>query len=268
MNARNGVRRTALVTGASAGIGAALARVFARNGFHLVLTARRADRLTALAAELERAHGIAARVIAADLARPDAPAQIVAEATAHGAIDVLVNNAGYGLPGLYVETSWEQQRDFLQVMVTAPCELAHRLLPGMQTRRYGRILNVASVAGLVPGGMSHTLYGAAKAHMVRFSEALYAETRGTGVHVTALCPGFTISEFHDVNGTRAQMSRLPKLLWLRADRVAEAGYAAVMRGRPLSVPGLQYKVITAATHLLPRRALIALSLRAARFRRK
>jgi short-subunit dehydrogenase len=268
MNQRTGFGRTALVTGASAGIGAALARVFARNGFDLVLTARRADRLSGLQSDLQRVHGITARVIVADLAQPGAPAEIVAEATAHAPIDVLVNNAGYGLPGLYADTAWEAQRDFLQVMVTAPCELVHRLLPAMQARRYGRILNIASVAGLVPGGMSHTLYGASKAHMIRFSEALYAETQGTGVHVTALCPGFTVSEFHDVNHTRAQMSRLPKFLWLSAEDVAEAGYAAVMRGSPLSIPGFAYKVITAAAHLLPRRALIELSLQAGRFRRK
>jgi short-subunit dehydrogenase len=138
----------------------------------------------------------------------------------------------------------------------------------MLGRHHGRILNVASVAGMVPGGMSPTLYGAAKSSLIRFSEALYAETRGTGVHVTALCPGFTMSEFHDVNGTRARMNRLPKFLWLSAEHVAEAGYAAVMRGDPLCVPGFAYKLITAAMRLLPRRAAIRLSLRAARFRRQ
>jgi short-subunit dehydrogenase len=204
----------------------------------------------------------------ADLARPDAPREIIADCLANrGRVDVLVNNAGYGLAGSYRETAWEAERDFIQVMVTAPCELAHRLLPSMSGAAYGRIINVASVAGLVPGAASHSLYGAAKAFMISFSEALYAETRGSGIHVTALCPGFTYSEFHDVNGTRAMMNRLPKFLWLTSARVAEEGYAAVMRGDPLCVPTAVYKLIAGVTRMTPRRLALATSLRAQRFRR-
>jgi short-subunit dehydrogenase len=251
-HAREGAGRNALVTGASAGIGEALARVFAARGFNLVLTARRADRLAALAQELKTAHGVETRAIPADLARPEACAALIEALNKDGVIiDVLINNAGYGVPGLYRETTWETQRDFIQVLVTAPCELAHRLLPGMTARGYGRILNVASVAGFMPGSASHTLYGGAKAMMIKWSQSLHSEQRGTGVHVTALCPGFTLSEFHDVNGTRSAMGGLPKFMWLSAERVSREGYNAVMKNEAVCVPGIQYKAITALARLLP-----------------
>lgn len=250
-----GSRRTALITGASAGIGTALARVFASHRFDVVLTGRRADRLYALADELRAAHGVEARAMPADLARSESCAELVGALDSQGiGIDALVNNAGYGVPGFYVETSWEIQRDFIQVLVTAPCELAHRLLPGMTRRGYGRILNVASVAGLMPGSASHTLYGGAKAMLIKFSQALHSEQKGSGVFVSALCPGFTASEFHDVNGTRAEMRRLPRFMWLSAERVAEEGYRAVMKNEPICIPGVQYRVISAFVRLLPVRA--------------
>ena len=145
-------RMTALVTGASAGIGKAFADVFAKYGFNLILTARREDRLRALASELEAKHRIKAEVIAADLADPSAPEKLVAEIKARGLqVDALVNNAGYGVPGTYAATAWKDQQAFIQVLVTAPCELAHRLLPEMVARKKGYIINVASVAGMIPG---------------------------------------------------------------------------------------------------------------------
>lgn len=244
--------RTALVTGASAGIGAELARVFAAKGFDLVLTARRAERLTALADELHARNRVRVRTIPADLARPETPATLLEALARDGVtIDVLINNAGYAVPNRYRETSWEAQRDFLQVLVTAPCELIHRLLPGMTERGYGRILNVASVAGLMPGAASHTLYGGAKAMLIKMSQSLHSEQKGTGVHVTALCPGFTHSEFHDVTGTREEMRRMPKLMWLSAERVAREGHDAVMKNQAVCIPGAQYKAITALARLLP-----------------
>jgi short-subunit dehydrogenase len=252
MSARPGNGRTALITGASAGIGLALARCFAAHGFDLVLTARREDRLAALARSVRDAYGVAASVLPADLANPAASESLVAALEQHGiAIDALVNNAGYSVPGLFRATDWTRQRDALQVLVTAPCALAHHVLPGMIARHYGRILNVASIAGLMPGSASHALYGGAKAMMIKFSQALHSEQKGSGVHVSALCPGFTRSEFHDVNGTRAAMKRVPGFLWLSADRVAAEGYDAVMRNRPIAVPGLQYKAIAALMRLLP-----------------
>ena len=250
--AREGQGRTALITGASAGIGMALARVFAAHGFDCVLTARRTERLDALAGELRGNHGVAAHVITADLAKPGACSEIAIELNRRGiAVDALVNNAGYGVTGIYRNTTWELQRDFIQVLVTAPCELTHRLLPAMHARGYGRILNVASIAGLLPGSASHTLYGAAKAMLIKFTQALHSEQEGTGVYVSALCPGFTYSEFHDVNGTRTSLGRSPKFLWLTAERVAEDGYKALMTNQTICIPGAQYRAISTLIRLLP-----------------
>ena len=246
-------RRLALVTGASAGIGAAFARILASHGYDVALTARRTERLEKLAEEISLRYGVETLTVAADLAEPEAPGQILDHLTAHGrTVDALVNNAGYGLPGSYAETRWEDQRAFIQVMMTAPADLAHRVLPGMIQRRFGRIVNVASLAGLVPGSAGHTLYGATKSFLVRFSQSLHLETQAHGVHVSALCPGFTFSEFHDVNGTRAQISRsTPPWLWLGADEVAAAGYEAVEANRPVCVPGAPNKAIAAVVKLIP-----------------
>jgi hypothetical protein len=244
------VKGTALVTGASAGIGAAIARVFAANGFDLVLTARRADRLEALAAELRAAHGRTVHVIAADLADPGAPSRIFDEVAHTGlVIDALVNNAGYGLPGGFFRSSWNDHRDFVQVMVTSVAELCYRFAPAMADRQRGWIINVASVAGLVPGSAGHTLYGAAKSLIVRFSESLAFELLPRGVHVTALCPGFTYSEFHDVNDMRAQVNRLPKWMWMDADTVARQAYDAVRRGDVVYVNGWKNRgIVLLARH--------------------
>jgi short-subunit dehydrogenase len=245
-------KKTALITGASAGIGVAIARVFAANGFDLVLTARRADRLEALAGELRRVHRCTVHVIAADLADPASPARIFDDVERSGAVvDALVNNAGYGLPGGFLRSSWDQHRDFIQVMVTSVAELCHRFAPGMAERRRGWIINVASTAGLVPGSAGHTLYGAAKSLVIRFSESLALELRPTGINVTALCPGFTYSEFHDVNGMRAQVSRLPKWMWMDADAVARQAYAAAMRGDVVYVSGAVNKTIVAFARYTP-----------------
>lgn len=263
-------RRLALVTGASAGIGAAFARILASHGYDVALTARRADRLDKLAEELSLRFGVEALTIAADLAEPEAPGQILDHLTAHGrTVDCLVNNAGYGLPGAYSETRWSDQAAVLQVMVTAPCELAHRLVPGMLHRRFGRIVNVASLAGLVPGAAGHTLYGAVKGFLVRFSQSLHLECEGRGVHVSALCPGFTYSEFHDVNGTRSQITQAtPTWLWLGADEVAAAGYEAVEANRPICVPGAPNKAIAAFAKVVPDEwALALMASQGSRFRK-
>ena len=220
-------RRLALVTGASAGIGAAFARILASHGYDL-----------ALAEEIGLRYGVEVLTVPADLGEAEAPGQILDVLTAHGrTVDVLVNNAGYGLPGAYADTRWSDQAAVIQVMITAPSELAHRVLPGMLHRGFGRIVNVASLAGLVPGAAGHTLYGAVKAFMVRFSQSLHLETQGQGVHVSALCPGFTYSEFHDVAGTRAQITQsTPPWLWLGADEVAAAGLAGRTLPEALSRP--------------------------------
>ncbi len=256
----------ALVTGASSGIGAAIAREYARRGKPLILTARREDRLLALADEL---HAQApCTVLAADLADPGVPAALVEQVQALGLhVDTLVNNAGYGVPGSFTSPAWQTHADFLQVLVTAPCELAYRLLPAMQARRHGRILNVASLAGLIPGSPGHTLYGAAKSFMVKFSQSLALENTDTGVHVCALCPGFTYSEFHDITGTRGIVSKLPRWMWMSADEVARLGVDAVERGQIVCVSGRANRMIKRLFKLLPDgMALRSMRKRAGQFR--
>lgn len=255
---RAGSGRTALVTGASSGIGRAFAEVLAEHGYALILTARRRDRLEALAADLTRRHAVPATVVVEDLAQPGASARIV-EAVGDTRIDVLVNNAGYGVPGRYTQVPWADHERFMQVMVTAVCDLTYRLLPGMVDAGWGRVINVASVAGMVPAPAGHTLYGAAKAFLIRFSEALAAEHRSAGVHVTAVCPGFTYSEFHDVTGTRDQMNHVPSVLWLTAPRVAREGYDAVMRGDPVVVNGRVYRLLLWLIGIAPDRLVRAVS---------
>jgi short-subunit dehydrogenase len=246
------VRRLCLVTGASAGIGEAFARVYAREGHDLVLTARRAGRLEKLAEELRELHDVDVQVVPADLAEPGAVDRIIAAVEARGRdVDVLINNAGYGPPGPYAATTWSDQQAFLQVLLTSVCEMTHKLLPGMLSRGYGRIINVASLAGLIPGLPGATLYNPTKAFLVRFSQALHVETLGTGVHVTALCPGFTYSEFHDVNHTREEISRIPKFMWLDSDTVAELGWRAVEAGRAVRVTGAPNKLVAAICKIVP-----------------
>ena len=246
-------RRLCLVTGASAGIGAAFARLYAARGYDLALVARREDRLKSLSDELTERCGAKAFAIRADLADPAAPAAIMQALEARDrTVSVLINNAGYGLSGPFASTPWEQQAAQLQVMLTAVCDLTHRALPPMARQGFGRIINVASVAGLLPGSMGDTLYGPIKSFLIRFSQGLNMEHRGTCVHVTALCPGYTYSEFHDVNDSREQLTRsTPKWAWLEADAVVQAAYAAVEANRPVCVPGAAYKAISASAKLVP-----------------
>lgn len=261
--------RTALVTGASSGIGEAFAEVFAREGFDLVITARREDRLQAVADRLRAQYGSTVTVAAIDLGQRGAVERLCREIEARGLrVDALVNNAGYGVPGSYVSSEWRRHDEFLQVLVTTVAELTYRVLPGMIERRYGRIVNVASLAGLVPAPAGHTLYAASKAFLIKFSEALAHEVRGHNVHVTALCPGFTLSEFHDVTGTREQVSRMPSWMWLDAATVARQGFDAVMEGRDLLVTGLVNRAIAALVRYLPQRLVFAAGRRIGRAYRK
>ncbi|HKR89101.1 MAG TPA: SDR family NAD(P)-dependent oxidoreductase, partial [Phenylobacterium sp.] len=211
------------------------------------------ERLEALAEELRARHGALPFVAPANLADSAGARRLLEQVAELGRpVEVLINNAGYGLTGAFAQTRWADQQAFLQLMVVAPCELAHKLLPGMIERRYGRIVNVASVAGLVPGAAGHTLYGPAKCLLIKFSQSLHLEAAADGVHVSALCPGFTYTEFHDVNGTRARTSAAtPRWMWLQADRVVEDGWRAVEANRAICVPGLVYKLICGAVRLMP-----------------
>lgn len=245
-------RRLCLVTGASAGIGTAFARLYAERGYDVALTARRSDRLEGLAAELKDKWGSNCLTISADLADRTAPKAIIDAIEAQGRhVDALINNAGYGLQGSYLASSWEEHAAFMQVLVEAPLELTHRLLPGMQARKFGRIINVASLAGHVPGSAGATLYSAAKAFLIKFSQSLNLENQSTGVHVSALCPGFTHSEFHDVNGMREQISAMPSWMWLDARTVVEIGFDGVEANQAVVVSGKANKTIAALAKLVP-----------------
>lgn len=260
---------TALVTGASSGIGKAFAELLAEKGYALVLTARRRDRLEQLAAELHHRHHVETHIIVADLAEAGAASAIASELRQKNIrVDFLVNNAGYGVPGSYTNVTWADHSRFMQVMVTAVLDLTYQLLPGMIERGWGRIVNVASVAGMVPAPAGHTLYGASKAFLIRFSEAIAAENADRGVNATAVCPGFTLSEFHDVTGTRDRMNKMPGFLWLTAADVAREGYDAVMRGDPVVVNGRIYRFLVWLNGALPRRLGRWVSGRAGRRYRK
>jgi short-subunit dehydrogenase len=263
------VKRVALITGGSSGIGEAFAEVFAAEGFAIVITARREERLRAVQSRLREQYGARVEVIVDDLEQPDAPARLCAELEVRGLkIDVLVNNAGYGVPGSYLSSSWEAHARFLQIMVTAVAELTYRLLPGMIDRRYGRIINVASLAGLVPSPAGHTLYAAAKAFLIKFSESLAHEVRRHGVLVTAVCPGFTYSEFHDVTGTRAAVNRMPRFMWMSATDVARQGYNAAMAGKPIVVTGRVNAALATLVRILPRRLVVGVGRRIGRSYRR
>ena len=262
-------RRTALITGASSGIGAAFADVFAAEGFDLAITARRDDRLRALAGRVEERFNARVHVLHADLSEPSAVEHLCAALTDRGiTVDALVNNAGYGIPGVFLSSPWPRHAAQLQVMVVSLTELTYRLLPGMLERRYGRVINVASLAALVPAPAGHTLYAATKAFVVKFSESLANEVRPAGVHVTALCPGFTLSEFHDVTGTRAQVSELPGWLWMDAPAVAREGFDAVMAGAPAHVTGRVNSSIALLVRYVPQRVVKAIGRRFGRSYRK
>jgi len=245
--------RRILITGASAGIGAALARVYAEKGWNLILTARREALLDKLATEIVAKHGVDVAVIAADLADPDAPQRLIESVIARGLkIDGLVNNAGFSRTTGFVATDPAQHAAMVQVMLSAPVTLSRLVLPGMVERGFGRIVNVASLAGQMPATGGDTLYGPIKSFLIKASQGLWLETRGTGVHVTALCPGYTLTEFHDVNGSREQVSSVyPAWMWQTADHVARVAYVACEADRPRVTPGAMNHVLAALGKLLP-----------------
>jgi short-subunit dehydrogenase len=240
-----------LVTGASGGIGEALARVFAAKGHDLVLVARTEAALQRLAAELGAAHGIKALSLPADLRDPAAPSGLAAELGRRGVpIEILVNNAGFGALGPFKDMDRERLLDMVRVNVLALTELTALFLPAMAKRGRGGILNVASTAAFAPGPQM-SLYHATKAFVLSFSEGLAEELRDSGVSVTALCPGPTATGFFAVSGSGS-----PPLPWLRgsmrAEEVARFGYASLMRGRVVALPGLRNRIQAFSPRLLPR----------------
>lgn len=246
-------RSTALVTGASAGIGTAFARHLAAENHDLILVARRAGRLEELAAELHQQYGVRAEAIAADLSVPAAPGAIIDRANELDMpIDVLVNNAGLSSSTKFSDTPWESVAAELQIMVTAVTELTHRVIPGMKERGRGRIVNLSSLAAVSPPGEG-LLYTGIKSYVLNMSQSLDMELKPHGIHVTALCPGFTYSEFHDVMGTRDAADRLPGFMWQQPEDVVREGWAAVTAGRPVCIPGVVNKMSAAAMRPIPGR---------------
>jgi hypothetical protein len=249
------------VTGATAGIGLEIARVLARRGYDVALVARRQDRLERLARELEESHGVTAAVLPCDLADRSARERLCAHvAERRVGVDMLVNNAGFGLRGAFATTDLGVEQRMVEVNVTALVALTKAILPAMVERKSGCVLNVASTAAFVPGPLV-SVYYASKAFVLSFSEALAEELRDSGVHVAALCPGPTTTEFQAVAGMRP--SRLGRLAMMTAAEVAEIGVDGALARRRVVVPGLQNKVVPWAVRALPRRVAAWLSRRAA-----
>lgn len=237
---------TALITGPTAGIGASFAHQLARRGHDLVLVARDEQRLSSLAAELEREYGVAAEVLVADLSDRAALARVEARvADPDRPVDLLVNNAGFGLKAPFLENSVEDEQRMLDVLVTAVLRLSHAALGAMVARGEGAIVNVSSVAGFLPRGT----YSAAKAYVTSMSEWADLTYRDQGVRVMALCPGFTKTEFHE----RMDVSRdsAPGWMWLDADRLVADALADLEKGRRVSVPSKRYKVLTGLVRYTP-----------------
>lgn len=237
---------TALITGATAGLGAEFARQLAERGTSLVLVARDAGRLAARAAELKAAYGIDVETLAADLLTEDGLRRVVARVAAEeNPVSTLVNNAGYGLRNSFEDNALETELDHLNIHVTVPLTLAHTALKGMRRRGRGYIINVASVAGFVPRGT----YGMAKTAMISFSRWANIHFRPYGVTVTAVCPGFTHTEFHE----RMEMDKkaVPGWMWLQAEQVVREGLRDTAAGRAVSVPSVRYKALVALANLAP-----------------
>ena len=250
-------RKTALITGASFGIGLELARIFARENYNLVLVARTADRLRLLASELEKAHGTRSFVLATDLTEPGSPAYVLDQTTRAGiAVDVLVNNAGFGQYGLFAENDLEECLRQIQLNVTTLTHLTRLYLPQMLERKSGCILNVASTAAFQPGPLM-AVYFATKAYVLHFSEALSNELQGTGVTVTCLCPGATATEFHKrANATGMRFLRMGSM---DARTVAEDGYRALMAGKPVVISGFKNWLVAQSVRFSPRQLVTAVT---------
>lgn len=243
-------QRLALITGASAGIGLELARVFARNGFDLLLVSRRADALEATAGRLEGEFEIYASTLPLDLRESDAPQRLFDRCLNEKmSVDILVNNAGIGFGGEFGEGDVNRQLDIVRVNIAALTHLTGLFLPQMMLRRSGRILNVASTAAFQPGPLM-AVYYASKAYVLSFSEALAEELRNTGVTVTALCPGPTKTEF--AAAAEIDGSRLFAAGAASAKDVAEFGYEATMKGKRIAIPGIRNKLVAQANRIAPR----------------
>jgi uncharacterized protein len=250
-------RKTALITGASFGIGMEFARIFAREGYNLVLVARSADKLRQLASELEKAHGARSLILATDLTEPGASAYVLDQTTRAGIdVEILVNNAGFGQYGLFADNDLDECLRQIQLNVTTLTHLTRLYLPAMIERESGGILNVASTAAFQPGPLM-AVYFATKAYVLHFSEALANELEGSGVNVTCLCPGATATEFH--KRANATGMRLLQFGSMDASTVAEDGYRGLMAGKRVVISGFKNWLLAQSVRFSPRKLVTAIA---------
>ena len=235
----------ALVTGATVGIGESFTRLLAHNGYNIVLVARDLPRLQERAQGLESTFGVATTVIQADLAT-DAGCKTIEDFIANNQMDVLINNAGFGINKAFTMSQLDAEQQLLDVLVRTPMRLMHVALPGMKERNKGIIINVSSVAGWIAGGT----YSAAKSYLTVLSESLHTELSSTHVKVSALCPGFTRTEFHQRG--RMYMKGLPAFMWLNSDKLVAKAWKDAVGGKAVSVPGWQYQLLTFVMRNAPR----------------
>ena len=235
----------ALVTGATAGIGESFTRMLASKGFNIALVARDEARLHERAAALREKYGVQTFVLPADLAT-DSGCAAVEEYIKEFEIEVLINNAGFGINKAFTASALDAEQNLLDVLVRTPMRLMHVVLPQMKVRNSGTVINVSSVASFIAGGT----YSASKSYLTVLSESLHTELRGTNVKMSALCPGFTRTEFHERG--RMRMKGLPEFMWLNSDQLVAQSWSDAQRGKAVSIPGWQYKLIFGFIALLPR----------------
>jgi uncharacterized protein len=239
----------ALVTGATSGIGESFTRLLASNRYNIVLVARDVPRLQERAQGLESKYGIKTHVIQADLAT-DEGCLVIEKYILENQIDVLINNAGFGTSKAFTMSTLEIEQQLLDVLVRTPMRLMHVALPLMKARNQGIIINVSSVAGYIAGGS----YSASKSYLTVLTESLHTELAATNVKVSALCPGFTRTEFHQRG--KMSMKGLPNFLWLNSDRLVEQSWKDAMKGKAVSVPGWQYKILVFVVQTLVPRSIV------------
>ena len=235
----------ALVTGATAGIGESFTRMLASKGFNIALVARDEARLHERAAGLREKHGVQTFVLPADLAT-DQGCKSVEEYLKEFEIEVLINNAGFGINKLFTMSAIDAEQDLLDVLVRTPMRLMHVVLPQMKARNSGTIINVSSVASFIAGGT----YSASKSYLTVLSESLHTELRDSNVKISALCPGFTRTEFHERG--RMKMKGLPEFMWLDSDQLVAQSWSDAQNGKAVSIPGWQYKLLVGIIVTLPR----------------
>ena len=245
--------RTALITGASSGIGKDLAFVFAGNGYDLVLTARRENNLKEIAKDISKLNDVKISIFPEDLSDRGAPERIYNFCEEKNiSIDALVNNAGYGILGNFDQISWNKHSNFIEVLSTSVIHLTYLFLPKMIDKKFGRIINIASLVGLIPGG--GTMYSAAKTMVVKFSQGIHKEYKHINVYCCAVCPGFTHTEFHremvDVKNS------IPSIMWMKSKDVAAQAFKSSMSGKELLVNGAFNKFLVFLVWLVPRRWFI------------